>query len=153
MGDHFASEEEGIEILHDLFSEGQSLVIEEKLTGQEFSLMSFCDGENLVHLPAVQDHKRAFENDKGPNTGGMGSYSMADGSLPFLTKEDIAAAKSINESVAQALREKTVQDFLQVVDRLTETSGLRFSPFERFRMAAKSRVKSRLRQAVYRFLA
>lgn len=107
MGDHFTSQEEGIAIVHELFSEGQSLVIEEKLSGQEFSLMSFCDGENLVHLPAVQDHKRAFENDKGPNTGGMGSYSMADGSLPFLTKEDIAEAKSINESIALALREKT----------------------------------------------
>ena len=107
MGDHFASEEEGIALVHELFSEGQRLVIEEKLTGQEFSLMSFCDGENLVHLPAVQDHKRAFENDKGPNTGGMGTYSMADGSLPFLTKEDIAEARSINEAVALAIRKKT----------------------------------------------
>jgi fusion protein PurCD len=107
MGDHFANEDEGIALVHEIFSEGQSLVIEEKLTGQEFSLMSFCDGEHLVHLPAVQDHKRAFENDKGPNTGGMGTYSMADGSLPFLRKEDIAEARSINEAVALAIRKKT----------------------------------------------
>ena len=49
-------------------------VIEEKLEGPEFSLISFSDGKHLGHMPPVQDHKRAYVGDKGPNTGGMGAY-------------------------------------------------------------------------------
>ena len=54
-----------------------------KVTGPEFSLISFSDGKHLAHMPAVQDHKRAFAGDKGPNTGGMGTYSDANHLLPF----------------------------------------------------------------------
>ena len=68
--------------------------------------MSFSDGETLKHMPAVQDHKRAYEGDTGPNTGGMGTYSNADHSLPFLTDEDIAEAQAINMATAKALMDK-----------------------------------------------
>ena len=71
-------------------------VIEEKFIGEEFSLMSFCDGTTLKHMPAIQDHKRAYEGDTGPNTGGMGTYSDTNHSLPFLKKEDLEEAKKIN---------------------------------------------------------
>jgi len=56
---------------------GNKVVIEECLTGEETSFLAFTDGKNLLPLPSSQDHKAIFDNDKGPNTGGMGAYSSA----------------------------------------------------------------------------
>ena len=105
-GDHLHSHEEALSYCRELIENGGHFVIERKLIGEEFSLMSFCDGENLVHMPAVQDHKRAYENDTGPNTGGMGTYSDSDHSLPFLEKNHIQSAQKINEKTAKALKHK-----------------------------------------------
>jgi phosphoribosylamine--glycine ligase len=54
---------------------GDSILIEEKISGEECSFIVICDGNTIVPLSSSQDHKRVFDNDKGPNTGGMGSYS------------------------------------------------------------------------------
>ncbi len=105
-GDHIHSHNEALAYCQELVDKDGKFVIEEKFIGQEFSLMSFCDGETLKHMPAVQDHKRAYEGDTGPNTGGMGTYSNADHSLPFLTNEDIAEAQAINMATAKALKNK-----------------------------------------------
>lgn len=105
-GEHLHSLNEALLFCETILSQGQSFVIEEKLIGQEFSLLSFCDGKNLVAMPAVQDHKRLLPFDKGPNTGGMGSYSDSNHRLPFLTEEDLLYAKEINAAVLKALSEE-----------------------------------------------
>ena len=64
-------------------SAGDQVVIEEFLTGQEVSLLAFTDGKTVLLLESAQDHKAAFDGDKGPNTGGMGAYSPA----PVFTEE------------------------------------------------------------------
>jgi len=105
-GDHLHSHDEALTYCKELVDKGSEFVIEEKFIGQEFSLMSFCDGDHLKHMPAVQDHKRAFEGDTGPNTGGMGTYSDANHSLPFLNNDAISQAHFINTLSAKALKEK-----------------------------------------------
>ena len=71
-------------LLDDRFGKGK-VVVEEFLTGPEFSFMCFVDGEKVYPMTLSQDHKRACEGDKGPNTGGMGAYSP----VPLITNEDI----------------------------------------------------------------
>lgn len=66
------------------FGKGK-VVVEEFLTGPEFSFMCFVDGTHVTPMTLSQDHKRAYEGDKGPNTGGMGAYSP----VPIITDEDI----------------------------------------------------------------
>ena len=105
-GDHLQSHQEAIDYCQDIINKNGQFVIEEQFFGEEFSLMSFCDGETLKHMPAIQDHKRAYENDTGPNTGGMGTYSDANHSLPFLDSSDIEEAHNINTQTARALKDK-----------------------------------------------
>ncbi|MDP6726534.1 MAG: phosphoribosylamine--glycine ligase [Candidatus Marinimicrobia bacterium] len=105
-GDHLHSHNDALDYCQEMVDSGGKFVIEEKFVGEEFSLMSFCDGDTLKHMPAVQDHKRAYEGDTGPNTGGMGTYSDANHSLPFLTDDDISQALEINIQTARAIKDK-----------------------------------------------
>lgn len=75
-----------IMVEHVFGSAGDQVVIEERLEGPEVSLMAFCDGETVVPMPPAQDHKRAFDGDQGPNTGGMGAFCPS----PLMKREDIA---------------------------------------------------------------
>ena len=78
-------------------------VIEERLLGEEFTLQAFVDGKTLVPMPLVQDHKRAFEGDTGPNTGGMGSYTMPDHRMPFVEEADYQKALEIMRETVAAM--------------------------------------------------
>jgi phosphoribosylamine--glycine ligase len=77
---------------------GAEVVIEECLVGEEASFFALCDGETAIPLASAQDHKRAFDNDKGPNTGGMGAYSPA----PVMTDE--MTARTMREIIEPTLR-------------------------------------------------
>ncbi len=85
IAENFEQAEEALKdmLLDDKYGHGK-VVIEECLEGPEFSFMCFVDGENVYPLQLAQDHKRAYDGDKGPNTGGMGAYSP----LPFITEKD-----------------------------------------------------------------
>lgn len=76
-------------LLDESFGKGR-VVIEEFLTGPEFSFMCFVNGSKIIPMPLAQDHKRAYDGDKGPNTGGMGAYTH----LPFITDDDIRYAQT-----------------------------------------------------------
>lgn len=115
QGDHFETKEEGLEYAKECIVRDGKVVLEEKLVGQEFSLLFFVDGETMVPMPVVQDNKRAFEGDKGPNTGGMGTVSDADQLLPFLNEEDLLGAIQISQEVMQALQEEVEETFCGIL--------------------------------------
>ncbi|KAJ3286465.1 hypothetical protein HDU79_006468 [Rhizoclosmatium sp. JEL0117] len=85
--------EEGLEGIRDIMvskefgASGDQVVIEEKLYGEEVSVLTFTDGYTIIQCPGAQDHKRVFEGDQGPNTGGMGAYAPAPIYTPALQQE------------------------------------------------------------------
>lgn len=89
---------------------GSRVVIEERLAGEEASFIALCDGKSIIPLASTQDHKRIFDNDKGPNTGGMGAYSPA-------------------HVVDKELHEKIVK---QVMEPVVSTMKKRGTPFTGF---------------------
>ena len=86
-GDHFNTREQIFDHFLANYEYGP-VIIEEKIEGEESSFQAFCDGKHLVPLPETRDYKRAFDEDKGPNTGGMGSYKDVGAILPFMTPVD-----------------------------------------------------------------
>ena len=83
-------------------SDYDRVVLEERLVGEEFTVQAFVSNGDVRVTPAVQDHKRAYEGDEGPNTGGMGSYSDAGPALPFMD-DDYDAAVDVLEATVDAL--------------------------------------------------
>lgn len=109
-GDHFQNPEEVCSYIEEILSQGLSghrtIVIEELLEGQEFTVQFFTDGVTIIPTPAVQDHKRVYDDDRGPNSGGMGAYTDNNSLLPFLPKDEYDGACEIAQQVIDALREE-----------------------------------------------
>ena len=114
-GEHFFTDHEALNYCSEVLSQSSEskIVIEEKLDGEEFSLQCFVDGKNVAAMPPVQDHKRAFADDSGSNTGGMGSYSYPD-NLPFLSQHDIDEAVLIVQRTVDAMNKEGI-DFRGVL--------------------------------------
>jgi len=106
-GDHLFSKKDIIKYCQELIDKNSPFILEEKLDGEEFTLQTFVDGKNVVGTPLVQDHKRAYENDEGPNTGGMGSYSMENHLMPFISQEDVDEALKDMKNVIAAVKAET----------------------------------------------
>jgi len=109
-GDHFKSINETLvyvqEVIENKIGGESKVLIEEKAVGEEFTLQAFSDGKTILPLPAVQDHKRLLPDDKGVNTGGMGSYSCENGLLPFLTKSEYEESAGILQKLIEALNKE-----------------------------------------------
>lgn len=100
IGDQVTAEEAKAYIRE---SDYDRLVLEERLVGEEFTVQALVANDDVRVTPAVQDHKRAYEGDEGPNTGGMGSYSDATLELPFMDRADYMKAVDILEATVDAL--------------------------------------------------
>ncbi|BAM70561.1 MULTISPECIES: phosphoribosylamine--glycine ligase [Methanothermobacter] len=111
VGEHLRDNMEALkyatEVIEKRIGGHPSVVIEERVVGEEFTVQAFSDGEHIVPMPAVQDHPHAYEGDQGPITGGMGSYSDSDGLLPFLTQKDYEDAVEIMQRTVDAIRKET----------------------------------------------
>ncbi|MFX1442088.1 MAG: phosphoribosylamine--glycine ligase [Promethearchaeota archaeon] len=106
-GDHLFSKQDIINYCEELIKQGGTFLLEEKCDGEEFTLQTFVDGKNVIGSPLVQDHKRAYEDDEGPNTGGMGSYSMEDHLMPFIEKKDVDKALEDMKKTVAAVKNET----------------------------------------------
>jgi len=107
QNDHFKTKKEAFNYCKEVLQTHSAVIVEEKLEGEEFSLQCITDGKTIVAMPPVQDHKRAFVDDKGSNTGGMGSYSCENHLLPFLTKWDVEQGLDMTKKVTDAIHKET----------------------------------------------
>jgi len=106
QGEHLHNFEEIMEYVNEIFDNnigGAGVIIEERAIGEEFTQMVFVDGKTISPMPLVQDHKRAYEGDVGPNTGGMGSYTDGDHLLPFVTTAERKQALDILQKIVDAM--------------------------------------------------
>ena len=102
-GDHFNTRKELWSHFLSIY-ENDSVIVEKKIDGEESSFQCFCDGKSIKILPDTRDYKRAFENDKGPNTGGMGCYKNTRDYLPFMNDNDRDEEERIVKRIFKYLR-------------------------------------------------
>jgi phosphoribosylamine--glycine ligase len=109
MGPHLADHAEAQEYALTLLARGrrgESVLIEEKVVGAEFTIQAVSDGRTVLFPPAPYDYPFRFDGDEGPGTGGMGSLSMPGATLPFMTSADYEHACSIIERIIARLTEQ-----------------------------------------------
>jgi len=109
MGPHLATHEEARDYAIGLLQRGraqETVLIEEKVVGAEFTIQAVSDGRTVVFPPSTYDYPYRYDGDEGPGTGGMGSLSMPEATLPFMTAAHYEQACSIIERVIERLTEQ-----------------------------------------------
>ncbi|WP_297421021.1 phosphoribosylamine--glycine ligase [Thermococcus sp.] len=106
VGYQLRDNEEAKAYAEELIRKYGRVLIEERTDGVEFTFQVFSDGKHILPMPLVQDYPHAHENDRGPITGGMGSYSCSNGLLPFVTKEDYEKALETLKTTIEAMRKE-----------------------------------------------
>ncbi|MBE6488628.1 MAG: phosphoribosylamine--glycine ligase [Methanosphaera stadtmanae] len=113
VGDQLADNQEAKEYVKEIFDQKmggfEGVVIEELLIGEEYTIQAFVDGKTIVPMPAAQDHPHAFEGNKGPITGGMGSYSDKNHLLPFLSQEEYDLSVDIMKQTIDAIAKEATE--------------------------------------------
>ncbi len=107
MGPHLSSHEEALSYGHEVLEDPaqNGLVLEEAMKGREFTIMAYSDGKKMAFAPPTYDYPYREDGDKGPGTGGMGSFTMPAGrQLPFLSKGDFSEALNVMLQVQNKLR-------------------------------------------------
>jgi len=108
-GIHFSTKEEGFEYAKDCLEKSGNVIIQDKVEGREFTVMTLTDGKNSIVTPITFDYPYRFEQDKGPGTGGMGCMSFADGLLPFLTQEDVDTCANLLRNAIKYLNKDSFE--------------------------------------------
>ena len=104
VGYQLRDNEEAKAYAEELIRRDGRVLIEERTDGVEFTFQVFTDGKRVLPMPLAQDYPHAYENDEGPITGGMGSYSCSNGLLPFVTREDYEKALETLKATVEAMR-------------------------------------------------
>jgi phosphoribosylamine--glycine ligase len=111
MGDQLKDEKDVETYIRDIhhqeISGNSQVIIEEKMTGEEFTIQCFVYRDRFIPTPAVQDFKKLLNEDKGPNTASMGSYSDATQLLPFMSRKDYSEAVRIIQNTLAAFKQET----------------------------------------------
>mgnify|MGYP000847456532 FL=1 len=111
MGVHLHDAQEAAAYADTWIQKDGSVLLEERLVGEEFSRMAFATDSGVFPMPVAQDFKYAYDGDQGLMTGGMGAYTLADGGMPFLLPEELAEADRLMVETLAALAEETGQPY------------------------------------------
>ena len=108
-GIHFKGKEEGLEYAKSCLNQSGKVIIQDKVSGREFTVMALTDGKNIVVTPITFDYPYRYNEDKGPGTGGMGCLSFKDGMLPFLEKEDIDKCAGLIRKTLEYINKDSIE--------------------------------------------
>lgn len=111
MGVHLLTLDDALDQIEILIKKDRQVLLEERLVGEEFSRMVFVSDNNVIPMPVAQDFKYAYDGDHGGMTGGMGAYTCADGSLPFLLPDDLDNADRLIGETVDALAAETGEPY------------------------------------------